>query len=109
MTICTGSVRDGSPGQTGPEPGYSGATGPGGGLRARRVSGRPKGCKLAHTLLSTVGAQLEKAEVGPTSGPAWRLIHLGVGVMGAPVFGSMFGDSGVYGFSEEGFRSAQNM
>jgi hypothetical protein len=25
---------------------------------------------------TTVGTQLEKAEVGPTSGPTWRLSHL---------------------------------
>ena len=25
-----------------------------------------------------VGAQLERAEVGPTSGPTWRLSHTGV-------------------------------
>jgi hypothetical protein len=40
-------------------------------------SGWPKRCKLAHESLWEI--QLEKAEVGPTSGPTWYLSHLRAG------------------------------
>jgi hypothetical protein len=39
---------------------------------ARKVLGWPKRWKLAR---SPVGLQLQKAEVGPTSGPTWWLSH----------------------------------
>jgi hypothetical protein len=40
----------------------------------RKVSGWPRRCKLVHAI--PVGIQLQKAGVGPTSGPTWRPSHL---------------------------------
>ena len=43
------------------------------GAPARKALGWPKRWKLAHAF---IWEQLEKAEVGPTSGPTWRRSHL---------------------------------
>ena len=42
---------------------------------ASKVLGWPKKMQVGPCI--PVGTQLSKAEVGPTSGPAWRLSHLG--------------------------------
>jgi hypothetical protein len=57
-------------------------------LRASKVLGWPRRCKLAQKMqvgpCSPVRIQLERAAVGPTSGPTWRLSHLALLLLEVP-------------------------